>query len=63
MMNGSTRRGGAISAALVLRLAFGAGACDDPQESESGDDCTQDVLSGFDDTLVFTSAYQPCVHG
>ena len=60
MMNGSIRGGRAISATLTLTLtlAFGAGACDELQASDAGDDCTQDVLSGFDDTLVFTSAYR-----
>jgi len=57
-MTGSTRRGCAISATLTLALAFGAGACDGPRERDTGDDCTQDILSGFDDTLVFTSAYR-----
>jgi hypothetical protein len=64
-MTVSMRRGCAMF--VILALVCGTSACDEDQDSAvgdgvqdsaAGDDCSQDALSGGDDTLVFTSAYR-----
>lgn len=55
-MTHSGRRCRAI--ALILAVTWGASACDALQGTATEVECSQDALSGEDDTLVFTSAYR-----
>jgi hypothetical protein len=53
-----------VAVAAILALSWSASACDeapgigDSRETSVADDCTQDALSGSDDTFVFTSAHR-----
>ena len=55
-MTRSGRRRWAI--ALILAVTLGVSACDALQDTATEVECSQDALSGEDDTLVFTSAYR-----